>query len=570
MFAIDALISFFSGNAESITEHSVLISISLVIIFAAFFAYLSKVLKQNFILAYVVSGIILGPLVLGIISDKNLINGFAEIGISFLLFTIGLEMGFKKLKESFSTSAIAGIIQVISVTLFCFFILLAFKFSVSEAVWIGLAISFSSTVVVTKILADKNELNTLHARFIIGIMLVQDVIAIICLAVLTKEFTLSFIALTLIKLAFLLLISFFLYFILRKTLKKIASSTELLFIISLALLFFLVILASLLNFSITIGAFIAGIIFANTAYKLEIETRTKSLRDFFSVIFFVSVGMLLTNISRGMLMPTFFLLLVLIIFEPLITALVLRFKGYNSRISLKIGVSFAQLSEFSLILMLTALNFGVIPQNAFDIIILTTVISIAITPYTIKLDKPFSKIFGKVFDLIPKKFSREIKYITPGKKKIIIFGCHRMGSIYLQFLEKVKDRVLVVDFNPEVINSLSIKKISCIYGDINNREFIQSLPLNDAEIFISTIPDKQDNILLIRCIRNIKPDALIALTAEKIHDALEMYEKGADYVILPQVLGAEKSLEIFTKRSKIKNFKQKHIAYLKKIHNFLY
>ncbi|MCL6500731.1 MAG: cation:proton antiporter [Candidatus Pacearchaeota archaeon] len=562
----EVLKPFFSSI---ILTPSVLVSISLVVIVAAFLAFISKLLKQEIVIAYVVAGIVLGPLVLGLIQDKTVINGFAEIGITFLLFTVGLEMSFKKLKGGIKDSLIAGIIQVVTVTLVSYFILVAFAFSRVEALWLGVAIAFSSTVVVTKILADKNELNTLHARFIIGIMLAQDILAIVVLAVLTKEFTIPFIAFTLTKIILLVLLAFLATFVAKGIFKKASSSVELLFIISLAFLFLFVLLAYFLNFSIAIGAFAAGIILANTPYKLEIETGTKALRDFFSVMFFVSIGMLLANISKDIILPLIPVLLVLIVFEPLVTALVLRFKGYKTRTCLDIGFSFAQLSEFTLILMLSALSLGIISQKAFDLIVLAAVISIAITPYTIKLGKPLYPIF-KFLDKI--KTSAEEERPLASKKAIFLFGCHRMGSVFLKNLEKDKEKIFVVDFDPEIIKSLTKKKISCAYGDISNVEFINKLPIENAELVLSTVPKKEENLLLLKTIKARNRHAFIAVVAEKIHDALELYDAGADYVIMPFITGAEHSIELIKNLDKqeFKKFRGEQIKYLEELHRVLY
>jgi Kef-type K+ transport system membrane component KefB len=553
-------------------DTSILVSISLVIIVAAVLAFISRLLKQKIILAYIVAGIILGPLVLGLIQDRVLINGLAEIGIIFLLFTAGLEMSLKKLKAVMGTAMLAGIIQVIAVVVTSFFILIAFSFSRVEAIWLGIAIAFSSTVVVTKILADKNELHTLHARLIIGIMLAQDILAIIALAVLSKEITVYFIGFTLLKLLFIIAIAFLLNFLAQPVIKKAASSTELLFIISLAFLFLFTLLAYFLQLSIAIGAFIAGIILANTPYKLEIETKTRALRDFFSVMFFVAIGMWLTNISVGILFPLIPLLIVLIIVEPFVTAVVLRIKGYKPKTSLGIGFSFAQVSEFTLILTLTALSLGVITQRAFDLIILMAVISIALTPYTMKLSKPLYGTLGYLLSLIKRPLKKEIGHIYPGKKTVLLFGCHRMGSVFLNKLKKIKHKLLVIDFNPEIIKSLEKKNISCVYGDIADTEILNHIQLKQLKVVISTIPTKGDNLLIIRYFKKLSPKIFVAVTAQRIDDALEMYKQGADYVISPLIVSAGYAIEKIIKLNKwqFKKLKKEQIKYLKDLHKTLH
>ncbi|MCS7134715.1 MAG: cation:proton antiporter, partial [Candidatus Pacearchaeota archaeon] len=477
-------------------SQSILLSVAAIIIVASFLALISKELKQQLILAYIVAGILLGPLVFGIIKEDAIIKNFAEIGIAFLLFTAGLEMNFKKIKETFGVSLLAGIAQIVMVALITFIILSCLSFGKTESLILGVAVAFSSTIVVTKILAEKDELNTLHGRFIIGIMLVQDIFAIFVLAILTEKISLFFVLNSFLRLIFIVIMALLLNYVAISFLKKASKNVELLFIISLAILFFFIILANLLELSIAIAAFVAGVSLANTPYKLEIETRTRALRDFFSVIFFVSVGLLLKSFSKDILVPTFALLIILIIIEPLVTAFLLRLKGYKEKTSIQIGLAFAQLSEFTLILTLTALGLGLVTQRAFDVIVLTTIISIAFTPYVMGLTNFFSSSIGRFLYYIKTKEKEKIEYIEPTKKTVLLVGCHRIGSVYLKNLEKYKNKILVVDFNPEIIEALMKQRISCIYGDITNKDLLQKIPYRDLRAILSTVPKKESNLLI--------------------------------------------------------------------------
>ncbi|MEM4318608.1 MAG: cation:proton antiporter [Candidatus Pacearchaeota archaeon] len=563
-----ALFSFLQTLTQSQT---VLISISLIIIIAAILGLISKLLKQELILAYIITGIVLGPLVFGLIKDKALISGFAEIGISFLLFIAGLEMSIKKLKEIVGISIISGIIQVAAVAAASFFLLISFGFYKIEALWLGIAIAFSSTVVVLKLLADKNELDTLHGKLIIGIMLAQDIIAIVVLAILSKEYGLTSISFNLSKLLAFFVFSFLISKPVQIIIKKSSNSGELLFLISLAFLFLFSSIAYFLQFSLAIGAFAAGLILANTPYKLDIEAKVRPLKDFFSILFFVMIGMWLTSISKGILLPMLPLLFILIFVEPLVTALVLRIRGYKAKQALDVGFAFAQLSEFTLIVALTAVSVGVITQRAFDLIVLVAVISIALTPYTMKLSKLFYSSF-KIFDKIKLPLLREIGHISHGKKTVLLIGCHRMGSIFIQQLEKIKHKLLVIDFNPEIVRALERKGISVVYGDIADIELLNLLPLQNLKVVISTIPTKEHNLLLVHYFKKAYPNVFIAVVAQRIDDALELYESGADYVILPLITGAEHAIEIIKKLSKkqFKNLKKMQIKHLQELHRILY
>jgi Kef-type K+ transport system membrane component KefB len=575
--AIGNIISYAVSSLSNLSkdlsgQQTILFSISIIIVVAAVFALIFKVFKQELIPAFIIAGVILGPLCLGIINDKTLISGFAEIGIVFLLFVVGLEMNLKKLKETIGTSFVVGLIQVVIVALFSFLLLTLLKFSSLESIILGITIAFSSTVIVTKILADSGQLNTLHARFIIGILLTQDIIAILFLAFLSKQLTSAFVIITLIKLV--LLVSLAVLFnlkIIKPVMQKAASSQELLLIVSIAFLFLFSLLSLALGFSIAIGAFIAGIILGNTNFRQEIEARIKPLRDFFLILFFIAVGMWLTNISREILLPTAIVLVILIIFKPLISAFLLKVKGYKTRTCVNTGISLAQLSEFTLIICLSALGLGLIGQRAFDVIILSTIISFIITPYIIKLEKPFSRFFG-FLSLMKTKHLEKMEYPLEGKKTVLIFGCHRMGSILLKGLDKHKEKIVVVDFNPDIIKGLMKQKIACVYGDALHKELFDKIPLQDLKIIISTIPRKDENLELIKFFKKVKPSIFVMVTAEKIHDALALYNGGADYVIVPSIVTGEQSLDMIKRLSKkeFAKIKREHIKYLEELHGFLY
>ncbi len=405
-----------------------------------------------------------------------------------------------------------------------------------------------------------------------GIMLVQDIIAIAALAILSREGSIWPVLFALLKLAGLVLLAFILNKVIKPVFKKAASSTEILFIVSLALLFLFVFLSYILGLSIAIGAFIAGILVANTEYKIEIDSKTKSLRDFFAIIFFVAIGMWLTNLSKEVLLPLIPILFILLFVQTIMTMLPLRLIGYKVRTGLKVGFAFAQVSEFSLILMLSALNLGIVSQNAFDVVVLAAVISMAATPYTMKLAGHLSEFFERMFSFIKtpehKEFSKEIQ----GKKTILLIGCHRMGSIYLKNLEKYKDKILVVDFNPEIAEGLEKQNISCIYGDTSSHEFLNKIPIKYLKIALSTIPSKEDNLLIIKHFKKISDGIFVVVTAQRIDDALEFYDAGADYVIMPAIISAEQSLDMIkkTNKSEFKKLKKDHIKYLKELHRILY
>ncbi len=549
-----------------------LFEIGLIIIIATLFIYIARLLKQPLIPAYVLAGIILGPIGFGLIDDMSFIEVLSEIGIIFLLFIVGLEINFSKLRKVGKVSAIGGLIQVI--------LTFAAGFAVSEyllglptltSVYVGLIVAFSSTMVVIKLLSDRDKLNTIHGRIVIGFLLVQDFLVIFALSFLSslKEFSILTILLIIFKVILVLGLAAFLNkFVIYRIFKFAAKSAEVLFLLSLTVCFLFVILAYVLGFSIAIGAFIGGVILANLPYHFNIIGHVSPLKDFFSIIFFVSLGMQLvfTNFV-GMLKPMFILLALVIILKPLIILFILSFFGYGKRISFLVAISLAQVSEFALILVTEGKN--IIGTDMFSLTIVLAVISISFTAYLIKYEEKFYTWISKNLKFID-KFSKnhdELSYRGKGHKhRVIMFGCNIMGSVILKNLGISMNNFLVIDSNPEIINKLIRAEVPCMYGDMGNIEILKRMKLKQTRLVVSTIRHEEDNLRLLNYMKHQNKKITVVLTASTIHDALELYEAGADYVIVPMVTTGERIsvlLEKFLKkRRSMDNFRARHLKHL--------
>jgi hypothetical protein len=364
-------------------------------------------------------------------------------------------------------------------------------------------------------------------------------------------------------------------FILNKTILKplfrfSSKSPELLFIVAIAFLFLFAALSYFLGFSIIIGSFIAGLALASLYYKTEIESKIRPLRDFFAIIFFVSLGMLLTSFDiKQVLIPFLIFIALVLIAKPIIIAFFVRIVGYKRRTSALAGFSLAQISEFSLVLALQGLLLGFLTQEIFTTVVLVAIVSMAITPYLIRgSTKLYSKTIGLLW-LIEKlpTFREKTKYRGGEKKTVLLIGCHRMGSVFIRKLKRVRHKILIIDFNPEIIKSLENKNISAIYGDISNVEILNHLPLKKLKVVISTVPRKEDNLLIINYFKKLLPKVFVAVTAQNVDEALNMYKEKADYVMLPFVTTAERSIDMIKKLNKwqFRKLKKEHIKYLREL-----
>lgn len=553
---------------------NIFFDIGFIVIISTLFAYMARFLKQPLIPAYVVAGVVLGPL-LGFVTNIDVISNLSEIGIAFLLFIVGLEIDIRKLKDIGLVASLGGAIQVAAVFLLTFMASAFMGFLAIESVYLGLIIAFSSTMVVVKLLSDKREIDTLHGRIIIGILLLQDIAAIFALSLLSQSsFSANLLLLSLGKGLLVILLSYFAgKFVLPPLFRYAASSQELLFIASISVAFLFSMLLSSIGFSIAVGAFLAGIAL-NVPYNVEIIGKVKPLRDFFSVLFFVSLGMQLSLSNlQNIIKPIVMLILLAIVLKPLIVMFLCSFFGYSKRTSFLSAISLAQISEFSLILAAQGMILGSITQEIFSMTVVLAVVTIVLSTYFINYsEKIYAKLasFFGIFDRLTTTY-KSLEYM-PSKMKnyVVLCGYNRIGYSIIRTLRKIRKSHIVVDFNPEVIKKMIAEKVPCLYGDVGDIEVLERLNFKEASMVISTVPNKNDNILLIHEAKKAHAKVVVFVTANQIEEALDLYNAGADYVILPHFLGGEHAsliLESFgTNLRKLLENRINHVEELRRRH----
>lgn len=527
---------------------SLISDIGIIVIFAAVLALISKFLKQPLILAYVLAGFLLGPLAFSLVHEVPTIAQLSELGVAFLLFIIGLEFDINKFKQLGLVITITGILQVLLVA-FVTFIFVKNWLSNTEALYLALIITFSSTMVVVKLLADKSELQTLHGRIILGILLVQDVLAVLAIPLLQSlgnNFTA--IGISVAKSIALIVISYFIgKYIFSYILRISASMPELLFVVALAIGFFYTALASYLGISIIIGAFIAGVALASSPYSVEIIGRVLSLKDFFIVLFFASLGMQVTQLNADFGLLAILIILALLI-KPLILFIILKIFKQSNRTAFSTSFSLGQISEFSLVIAGTGVALGHLTSGTFAVVIILGAITITLTSYIIKYDRQIYSFIHPILHKIetnPKNFNIE-NIEKPLKNHVILIGAHRMASRIMQTMHERKENFVVLDFNPEKVKLLIKKGINCVYGDYGNLYVLENLNIKHAKTIISTVPNLNDNIRLIKLIKEKNKHAVIFVAAHKAMDALLLYGEGANFVVFPEYLAGQKVADYLT------------------------
>jgi len=555
-------------------EYGILTDIGFLIILATFFAFIAKLFRQPLIPAYIIAGIVLGPLVMGVIKDELFIRHIAELGIAFLLFVVGLEINLKKLKYVGSAAIFGGLIQVTVIYLIGYYSTLFLGFMPFEAVILGLVVAFSSTMIVIKLLSDKGEIDTLHGKIVLGVLIIQDIIVILALALIGTfgNFDPMLAVYALLKGLGLFLFAFICgRFIFPKVFEFSARSNELLFLTSLTVLFSFSILAHLLEFSIAIGAFLGGLALAHLPYHLDIIGKVNPLKSFFATIFFVAIGMQLAPFS---IYSSWKILLVLfgiiILIKPFILTLITSLFGYEKRTSFLTGLSLAQNSEFSLILVSLPFVLDLISKELFSLVIFLTVLTMTLTSYMLEFRNFIFNLLSPILNLIdriPINGKKKLEYLNKNKKwEVLLVGRHRMGEIFYDTLNRLKKGILVVDNNPDIIRRMVNKGESCIYGDISSPEVLEKTNLNKLKIIVSTVPSEETSQFILNYIKSRKPKTKVIVTAAHSYEARKLYKLGADYVILPNILSGEKVSLILRSTLKdssyLKRMKNKHKKFL--------
>lgn len=546
--------------------------LSLVIVITAGVSLVMKLLRQPLILGYILAGLLVGPAVFGIIQSVETFEAFSEIGIALLLFIIGLGMNVSELRRLGKVVILTALASLITVGTLGFTASSLMGFTRIEALVIGFALFFSSTIIIIKLLSDKKEQNRLHGQVAIGVILVEDIIATFALLFIVAGqgdgLSLSEIGVLLGRGLLLMLgLAVASSQILPKISRYMASSQELLFLFAIAWGFGIATLFELSGFSIEVGALFGGVALASSPYAQEIAARLKPLRDFFIVLFFITLGESLnvTNLSAG-LMPALLLAAIVVILKPFTITTVMGLLGYTKRVSFKTGINLSQISEFSIVLVVLATSAGLVREEISAIITIVAILTIATSTYLMKFD---DELFARFDRIRLHLFEKEVAYKEKRSRTaypLVLFGYHHGGHEFIKTFKDIGKRYLVIDYDPNVIDTLEHQDIPYLYGDATDSELLEEIGIHNTKLVISTFSDFEVTTALVRNVNRISPHAVIICHADNKDQAVELYGMGATYVMIPHYIGSEK-ISAFIKKSGLKKsefdqFREKHLNYL--------
>ncbi len=534
---------------------NILIELSSVILLAASFAYLSYKIKQPIILGFVIVGFLLGPAVFHMITDPSIIVALSEIGIALLIYVVGAELDFNKLKAIKKNILLIGLVQVVITFVITFILTKLFGFNLLQSLFLGTILCISSTELIMKCLSDQKLATSLKGRILLGILLLQDVIIIIFLPILTTStgsFSFMLVVNLVYKLAIIIVSALLVNFLVFKTTIRLASKNEeVVFLIILASCFGFILLATILDFSIIIATFIGGLILANYPYKLEIMDRIKEIKAFFSMFFFILLGMQITGFANIDITLLIIIAVVAILIKPISIYLTSLFFKYDDDTSFFVSTSLFQGNIFGLVLVQVATVQGIFNTSVSNTLILFIALTMILTPYVINYNREIKTVSNKIFfidkisDLIRKIFrikldKKQIEKKYRLKDHIIIFGAGRMGTSIAEALIRGNiislDKIVIVDNDPEPILDFINKGIYALCGHADNTEILDDISINKAKLIITTIPNMQVNKVIFSKTDPKKTDILVR--AHFIEDAKEYYNLGAKYVVVPSILAS--------------------------------
>lgn len=551
---------------------SLFTELSLVIAIGAIVAGVMHRLKQPLVIGYILTGLIVGPACLNIIHDEATFSVFGVIGVALLLFIIGLELNLKVFQRLGSVVVTTTAVQVGMVTLAGMLASRLLGFGGMESFIIGLGLALSSTIIIIKIFNDKKETSRLYAQVAIGVLILQDLVATAGKIFISAQ---SGDDGSFLSILFLLTrgaaVAGMLYWasknLLPRLTKELEGSKELLLLFAMGWGLGFAVLFEKVGFSAEIGALFAGISMASLPFSHEAGARLKPLRDFFIVIFFISLGhSIVPGQLFGVLIPALILSLIVVVFKPLVVMATMGFSGYTKRASFKTAVALGQVSEFSLVFLFSAVAYGLASDRAKSTVTLVALITFAASTYMMKYDDELFVRLEKHLRLFERKTTKLEQRATSQRYSVILLGYRKGGAEFIRTFTKMKKRFAVVDYDPEVIEMLERQNLNLIYGDVTDPEMTEELQLDSAKLIVSTISDFNTNEYLAHWLNTHNPGAVFICGAETANNAAELYSHGAAYVMMPHFIGSEKIGTFLQKsglsKTEFKKFREKHLQHL--------
>lgn len=533
---------------------------------AALIGCVGMMLRQPMIVSFIAVGVLAGPSALGIVQSHQNIELLAELGIAVLLFLVGLKLDLKLIRTLGPVALATGLGQVTFTSVIGFLIGLLLGLDTVTSLYVAVALTFSSTIIIVKLLSDKREVDSLHGRIAIGFLIVQDLVVVLAMMVLSAfgvgvregSDDSVFVHIGTVLLYGLMMLGFillFIRFLATPLVSRIARSQELLIIFAIAWAALLATIGSELGFSKELGGLLAGISLASTPFREAIVARLSSLRDFLLLFFFIALGSQLDlSLLRGQVSLSLVFSVFVLVGNPLIVMIIMGLMGYRKRTGFLAGLTVAQISEFSLIFMAMGLTLGHVSAESLGLVTLVGLSTISLSVYMITYShglygrlEPWLGVFERKRPYREEKLEQQD--MAEGNYDVILFGLGRYGKAIAHYLQQQDFSLLVVDFNPDEVRRWRAQGHAAIFGDASDPAFIASLTLTGVKWIVSALPQHgiglthdDPRLILLEALKQQHYSAGIAISTQHLHDQEILREKGATLILLPFYDAAEQAV----------------------------
>lgn len=524
--------------------------VALLLAAAAGIGALALRLRQPLILAYIVVGILAGPVGLGWITAHDPLDLLAQVGVAVLLFTVGLKLDLHLVRRLGAVALATGLGQLFFTILFGYLLGLALGMDHLKAIYVAVALTFSSTIIIVKLLSDKKELDSLHGRIAVGFLIVQDIAVVIAMMTMSTlnmagtggvAATLGVIALKLAVAG--LLLAAAMRYVLPRLLDLVARSQELMLLFAIAWGVALASLGEMLGFSKEVGAFLAGFSLATSPYREAMSGRLNPVRDFLLLFFFLDLGAKLEfQAFEGQTVAVLGLSAFVLIGNPLIVMAIMGYMGYRKRTGFMAGLTVAQISEFSIVFVAMGVSLGHVGGDALALVTLIGLVTISVCTYLVLNSQALYEKLKPSLGIFERRTPFREHMATPKTEPIpavIVFGLGRYGGKLMQRLSDQGVNTLGVDFDPEAVRMARHHGLNARFGDAEDAELPASLPLAKARWAVSTLHDTGINRALIAALREYGYTGQVAVTVHNEEDAKALKKAGAELIFHPYSDAAE-------------------------------
>lgn len=529
--------------------------IAVILIVSSLAGLVAVRLRQPLVVAFVAVGIVVGPSVLGLVEPGGELELLSTLGVAVLLFVVGLKLDLHVVRRLGPVAVVVGCIQVALVAAGGFAIALALGLDEVASLYVGIGLAFSSTIIVVKLLSDRREIDDLHGRLAVGILIVQDIIVVAVMIVIattgerTGSLGAAFLEVGLKSAALAVVLAALMRYALTPLLHALARTPDLLLLFAIAWAVILAAVGEEIGIGVEVGAFLAGFSLASTPYREAIGSRLVTLRDFLVLFFFIDLGSRLDlGEARDEVLAAIVLSAFVLVAKPLVITVLLTAMRYRSRVSLETGLSLAQISEFSLILAALGLRLGQIDEETTTLLTVVALVTIAASSYLLLYGEAVSRRLASVLERLERgdaERSRLPEHEEP--PDVVVLGLGRYGDGIVSGLREHGLRVLGVDFDPLALSRWAEQGVTVLYGDVEDPELPRILPLPHSGWIVSTIRRADANLALLAALEHAGYKGKVAVAAHRRDEGERLRAAGADRVLYPYSSAAKEVVELVSR-----------------------